>query len=105
MKRIGKKVLVTIARQRIAILFVQAERVFATNPQRANRYVELARKIAMKANASLDKKYKRKFCSHCYSFLQPGVNSRVRTRDGKVIVYCKGCKKYTRYLLKKSAKE
>ena len=41
-------------------------------------------------------KLKRKFCKHCYSYLMPGVNSRTRTKDGKVVIYCSECKNYTR---------
>ena len=85
-----------IARERIKILFKQAGDIFAKNPERANRYVEIARKVAMKANLRLTKPQKRKFCSHCYTYLQSGANARIRTRDKKLIIYCQSCKKYTR---------
>ena len=95
-----------IAKERVAILFRQAEQVFPTNQERANRYVELARKVAMKINLRMAKKYKRRFCKHCYAYLQPGVNSTTRTRDGKIIIYCRVCRKYTRIpLAKKPAKK
>ena len=90
-----------IATERIALLFGQAEQVFAKHPERATRYVDLARRIAMKLNVRLSSAYRRRFCSHCYVFLVPGTNARVRTREGKLVVYCLGCKKYTRIPLKK----
>lgn len=90
-----------IARERIKELFKQAEKVFPKSKARANRYIELARKIAMKVNIRIPKVLKRKFCKHCYSYLKPGTNARIRTRDGKVIIYCQECKKYTRIPYKK----
>ncbi|MBU3940693.1 MAG: ribonuclease P [Nanoarchaeota archaeon] len=82
-----------IAKKRIEKLFEEAEK---TKSQKlANRYVELARKIAMKLNLRMPKKFKRKFCKHCYNYFK-GKNYRVRTRDGKLIYYCFECKKYTR---------
>ena len=92
-----------IAKERITLLFQQAEQVFPKNPERANRYVALARKIAMKVNLSMPKKYKRKFCKHCYAYLQPGINSTSRTREGKLVIYCRNCKKYTRIPIKKKS--
>ena len=85
-----------IAKERIKILFQQAEKIFPKNPERANRYTQIARKLAMKVNLRMPRIYKRKYCSHCYIFLRTGVNSRIRTRDKKLIIYCLKCKKYTR---------
>lgn len=82
-----------VAKERVEKLFEQAEK--ATSQKLANRYVELARKIAMKVNLRMPRNYKRKFCKHCYSYFR-GKNYRVRTKDGKVIYYCFNCKKYTR---------
>ncbi len=86
-----------IARERIGILFKEADKVFSENEGLANRYVTLARKIAMKANIRMPREYKRKFCKHCYKYLRPGVNCRVRTKNNKVVCYCFNCKKYNRY--------
>jgi len=82
-----------IARERIDKLFEQAEKT--TSQKLANRYVDLARKIAMKVNLRMPRKYKRKFCKHCYNYFRKG-NYRVRTRNGKIVYYCFKCKKYTR---------
>ena len=96
MKRQNKQEQKKIARERIKILFEQAEKIFPKNPERANRYIEIARKLAMKVNLRLTRTQKRKFCSHCYQYLQTGKNARIRTRDKKLIIYCQKCKKYTR---------
>ena len=86
-----------IARERIKILFKQAKEVFKKDKSLANRYVKLARELAMKYKVRLPSELKRQFCKHCYSYLVPSVNVRVRTREGKVIYYCLECKKYMRF--------
>lgn len=85
----------SLAKQRIEILFKQAEK---TNDLKlANRYVFLARKIAQKTNTRIPKKFKRKFCKHCYHYFIPSKNSRVRTNKNKVLtIFCFNCKKRTR---------
>jgi len=90
-----------IALQRIKILFQQAEQAFPKNKVLANRYISLARKMAMKVHASIPQNLKRRFCKHCYKYLVPGVNARIRTRDGKVIISCFECKKFMRIPIKK----
>lgn len=85
-----------IARERVSILFHEAERVFSQNPKRADRYVSLARKIAMKVNIHLSSFQRRKFCRFCYRFLCTGVNSRVRIRPGKIVITCLSCGKSSR---------
>lgn len=90
-----------IAKERIAILLEKA----ATS-DKSKRYIELARKIAMKLNIKLTKQQKRLFCKHCYTFLRNGVNATTRTHNKKLIIFCKECKKYTRIpLFKKPSKE
>ena len=86
-----------IARERIAELFVQAKSAFAKHPERSNRYVELARKIAMRQRVRIDREFRRQFCHHCSAFLFPGRNMRVRVHDGNVVVTCGSCNKKMRY--------
>ncbi|MDD5331475.1 MAG: ribonuclease P [Candidatus Nanoarchaeia archaeon] len=91
----------TIAKERIEELFKQAKEVFKKDSSLANRYVKLARNIAMKTKTKIPSNLKKNFCKHCYSFLKPGINCRVRTKDNKLIYYCLNCKKYMRTVLKK----
>ena len=86
-----------IAKERIIILFKKAGDVFSEDKKLANKYVDMARKIAMKVNLMIPKEYKRNFCRHCYSYLKPGVNLRVRKRDGVTVYYCLECKKFMRF--------
>jgi len=86
-----------IARERIGILFEQARRAFPEHPAWSNRYVELARKIAMRQRVRIDRELRRQYCHHCYAFLVPGNNMRVRVHGSHVVVTCSACNKKTRY--------
>lgn len=86
-----------IASSRVHKLFVMAEKAALSNKiDLATRYVELARRISMKYQMSIPKGYKRCFCKHCYSYLLPDVNSRYRVKNGRLVIFCKNCKKYMR---------
>lgn len=89
-----------LALERVKHLFKEADFVFKENPKRANRYIQIARKIAMKINLKLPKELKRRYCKHCYSYLKPGVNSRIRNYKSRVTIYCNNCKKFTRIPIK-----
>lgn len=90
-----------IARERIEELFKQADLAFPENKGLSNRYVTLARKIAMKCKVRIRPEFKRRFCKHCYKFLMPGTNCRVRMNNGKVVYHCLECKKFMRFPHKK----
>lgn len=92
-----QKQMKAIAKDRINYLFEQANKAFNKNPGLANRYVTLARKLAMKYKVRIPKELKRKFCKHCYKYLMPGKNCRIRTKEGKVVYYCLNCKKFMRF--------
>ncbi len=94
--RISKAKQKELAKEHIKTYFEKATKVFSENKGLANRYVTLARKIAMKVRMPLPVVYKRKFCKHCYKFLMPNKNARIRVRDKKVIISCLECKKFTR---------
>jgi len=86
-----------IAEERIAILFDQAKNMFSFDPRLSDRYVFLARKIAMKFKVKLPAELKRRFCKHCHSYFMPGKNCRIRTHEGKVVYYCMNCKHFMRF--------
>ena len=97
--KIPKAVQKRIAKERIVTLFKQAELSSKEDMDQANRYVDLARKIAMRVKMPIPKEYKQLFCKHCYSYLVAGKNSRHRINNGKVIISCFKCKKYKRIQL------
>ena len=84
-------------------LFKLAEVVSRDNPKLANKYINLARKNAMKVNLKLPRNLKRKFCKHCYSYFVPGRTCRIRIHKSRVTYYCFTCKKYMRFMLPKKS--
>ena len=81
-----------IARERIAILLQLArEKAEAGRIDRASRYGHLARKISKRYNVRLPGYFKHIFCKHCGTYRVPGKNTRVRIRDGRVIIHCQKC--------------
>ncbi len=86
-----------IAHERIQLLFRQAEAAFPLDPERSNRYIALARRIAMRQRVRIDRELRRRFCHHCYALLVPGRNMRVRVHRGKVVVTCGICHGIMRY--------
>ncbi len=96
MRRSGKPLAeIKIAKERIDILFKEAEKMVKKDKKLANRYVYLARKIAMRYNLKLPRKYKRRFCKYCYAYLYPGITSEHRIKKGKINIKCFACNKTT----------
>jgi ribonuclease P protein subunit RPR2 len=95
-----------IALERIEKLFSQAEGAFGTKPELAHRYVQLARRIAMRYNLRMPKGLKGRFCKKCYKYLRPGANSTVRTspRQKAMIIRCLECGNVMRYPYRKEKK-
>jgi len=87
--------------EKIKILFSEAAEQFPKNPSLSDRYVQLARKIAMKHKIKFPRELKRRFCKHCYAYLVPGKNCRVRIQKHRVIYFCEKCKNFMRFVLKR----
>jgi len=87
---------IKIAKERIRILFKEAESVARKRPDLAKRYVKLAKKIGMRYNVRLGE-LKKKFCKNCYSFFITGVTCSRRLRKGKITIKCFSCNKTIRY--------
>ena len=96
----GSSDLTKIARERIRILFQRAEEVVSNDPELANRYVFLARRIAMRHRIRIPRDLRRRFCRYCYAYLVPGMNARARIHRGKVVVTCRICGRQRRYPLR-----
>lgn len=88
-----------IARERMEILFEEADKAFDGHPGRSRRYVGLALKIGMRYNVRLPPGRKRWFCRKCSSYLKPGASCRVRTSREKqaVVITCLSCGNVSRY--------
>lgn len=101
--RKNKKNQKKIAKKRIEKLFKLAEKKAKLGQiDLSHRYIQIARKISMRYLVKIPKELKKKYCKHCYSYLLLNKNCRVRISRGKIIIYCKNCKKYTRINLKKT---
>lgn len=83
--------MLSIAEERIDILFNRAEAEFTRNPERSHRYVEMARNIAKKYNMKIPVLWSRRFCRNCHRFLKPGINCSVRLSDSSVVIKCLEC--------------
>ncbi|ADT84092.1 ribonuclease P protein component 4 [Thermococcus barophilus] len=97
-----------IALERINILFTLAERVFPYDKELANRYVEIALAVQQKAKVRMPRKWKRRYCKKCHSFLLPGVNAQVRLRQKRmphVVIKCLECGHIMRYPYLREQKE
>ena len=97
-----------IAIQRIHILFRLARETYREDSTLAQRYVNIARKIAMAAKVRLPVEYRRQVCRHCKSFILPGVTCRVRIkqrREPHVVITCLKCGEHMRIPLKSKMKE
>lgn len=86
-----------IAKKRINILFqIANQNAKKGRFDLADRYVDLARKLSMRYLTPIPNEFKRRYCKHCYSYLLPLINCRIRIRHSKIIIYCNNCQKFTR---------
>ncbi|HZX11850.1 MAG TPA: ribonuclease P [Candidatus Nanoarchaeia archaeon] len=91
-KSLSKTTLKKICLERIKVLLNEAKK----RPAYANRYIELARRLAMKVNLRIPREYKRTYCKYCHASFKDN-NYRVRTKNGYVVYTCFSCKKYSKY--------
>ncbi len=92
-----------IALERVHTLFQLAQKVMHDDPERAQHYVRVARRIAMKTKLRLPEDYRRLICRKCKSFILPGVNCRIRIqqrREPHMVITCLNCGEHTRIPLK-----
>ena len=79
-----------IARERIAILFEEAEHA---EDDLARRYIKLAKKIGMRYNVKIGPDRKRLFCRFCFTLFRGG---KARLKNGFLVRECRFCRKVTR---------
>jgi ribonuclease P protein subunit RPR2 len=81
-----------IADERVDILLGLAKKIAKENPERARRYVTLARKVGMRYSVRLGER-RRLFCEKCLIPLIPGATATVRiSKDSRKIVTCLSCR-------------
>lgn len=84
---------IEIAKERIEILLKYALNEKKT--ERARRYVELARKIAMKYNIRLKREQKRLFCKWCNNIYREFEYTKTRNKKF-VLLKCPNCQKISK---------
>ncbi len=83
-----------IALKRIHILFTLAKEIIHVDSELAQRYVQIARKIAMRTRLNMPKEYRRLICKKCKRFIVQGINCRVRIqqkRQTHIAITCFNC--------------
>uniref|UniRef100_A0A7C2NG66 Ribonuclease P protein component 4 n=1 Tax=Archaeoglobus fulgidus TaxID=2234 RepID=A0A7C2NG66_ARCFL len=85
-----KKMESKIAGERIFYLIKRAEEWKNVDYELARRYVELAKKIAMRYRVRIPKELKMMYCKKCLYPYRAG-KFRVRVRKRRVIVKCLNC--------------
>jgi len=71
-----------IALERIKILFSKAELIQTSEPERAQRLIQLARRIASRNRVHLPSDLRRYICRNCKSYITP-ANTRTRLRQSR----------------------
>lgn len=64
------------------------------NPERASRYIHIARRIGMKTRTPMPKEFR--YCKSCLQPLIPGLNSSVRLKKERILIHCKVCNRCIR---------
>lgn len=93
-----------IALERIKKLFSLAIEMIHERPDLAQRYVEIARRIAMRVKIRLPRETRLLVCRHCKRFIFPGVSSRIRIqprREPHIVITCLYCGKHMRRPLRR----
>lgn len=89
-KRISSRGASDIAVRRMSLLFGLSRKALADgNPDRARRYVTLARRISQRTNTPIPKD--ETYCKRCNLPLDVGRNCRVRVMKGNVKITCLEC--------------
>ena len=108
----GKRVELSATKKRIALerirkLFQLAQGMIREDEELAQRYITIARKIAMAVRVRIPKEHRWQICRGCKKFILPGVNCRVRIqqrREAHRVVTCGYCGKQMRFPIKEKTK-
>ena len=89
-KRISSRGASDIAARRMSLLFSLSRKALSEGkPERARRYVTLARRISQRTNTPLPRD--ETYCKRCNMPLDVGRNCRVRVMNGNVKITCLEC--------------
>lgn len=97
-----------IALSRIERLFDLAIKMLDNRPDLSQRYVEIARRISMRARVRIPREKRLLICRHCKRFIFPGASARIRLqprRESHVVITCLYCGKHMRRPLRRRVGE
>jgi ribonuclease P protein subunit RPR2 len=80
---LDKEIVKQIAKERIIILFEQAEKIQESNPKFLRKYIKLLRKISAHYKVKIPKEIKNNICRNCNNILIPGKTSTIRLVSSK----------------------
>ncbi|OIO65605.1 hypothetical protein COY28_01385 [Candidatus Woesearchaeota archaeon CG_4_10_14_0_2_um_filter_57_5] len=83
-----------IASERIVTLLSVAEA--EKDMQLRDRYVSLALQVKQKYKVRVPTALRERYCKQCRTYLVPGVNCRVRLKQGKRTIACLTCRRFRR---------
>ncbi len=102
-RRSKPKLVKQIAKERIEVLFRNAQENAKTHPERAKRYIQLAKKIGMRYLVRFPKKLKVSYCKKCSSPLISGYNLKVKLNSRhKCVEYTCSCGEVKRFPYRKA---
>ena len=89
-KRISSKEVSRSATERMSVLFgLSRDALRNDDPDRARRYVTLARRISQRTNTPIPRT--ERYCKRCNMPLDVGRNCRIRVMNGNVRITCLEC--------------
>ncbi len=99
-----------IARDRIMLLLRMADDIVRENPQLAERYGDIARRLSLRARVRIPEEYSWRYCRRCKKLMFPGVNAVVRLRSRRyphMVIKCLRCRCINRrpYIREKLSKK
>lgn len=95
-KRFNKNQAKKVAKEHMDNLEEQIELKRFSDQTLVMRYFTMLKRLSRKFRLPVSRTIKRQYCKHCHTFLTPGVNCRVRLRNGVRVVYCHSCKGFSR---------
>lgn len=95
-----------IAEERMATLSRLAhEKAVSGHMRYAQRYADMARRLAMRYQTGLPRAWRRRICRACYAYLHPGATARVRLTASRVVWTCTACGHANRFPFAREQKE
>ena len=104
--KFDRKVSKRIAAERIEILLNKALEIIRDEPDLAQKYFKLVRKLCMKYKVKPSNKWKLLICKKCKKLIIPGLNSRVRLQKGRephLTITCLLCGHFRRIIIKRQS--